>query len=264
MSLTKLPRLTTLEFADNGSAWTLEHTPFIPITLQNACSATDSVVQARVMEPALLLLGFAAARHTVLRSLHFVNPEHTSQHDTAGWMHTTGEMQGQWKTALKLVAGAICNALGENLQHVASNGAVNQTGAGPAAGQQQQHQEQQLEQLVGSMRVETAVGGALPVGTTAPDLGQHGAILLPADAGSRSAAGRSSSGLSDAARWRLLVLVQRLQGARQQQQEGGEDGVLGLLDTPNDVVAVPSLSQGEAAEVLQLLLPGLHSLYFSW
>jgi hypothetical protein len=71
--------------------------------------------------------------------------------------------------------------------------------------------------------------------------------------------------LSQAARQRLLVLVQRLQDARQQQQqEGGEDGVLGLLDLPDDVVAVPSVSEGEAAEVLQLLLPGLHSLYFSW
>jgi hypothetical protein len=89
---------------------------------------------------------------------------------------------------------------------------------------------------------------------------------VSADAGSSNAAGSSSSGLSDAARQRLLVLVQRLQDVRQQQQqpEGGEDDVLGLLDLPDDVVAVPSLSEGEAAEVLLLLLPGLRSLYFAW
>lgn len=252
LGLPSLTHLTALEFAGNAGSLFLASQSGDPDYQRH-------ILDLRTREPALLLLAFAAAGHTALKTVHFSNADHHhhAPHVASIRGHSGGLLSGHWAAALPAVVTpmllAVAAARQQAQQRPVRPGAaadVPAQGASPGA---LPHLSEQLESL-------QVVGG---------DVG-----------GTHSSSNSSSSGrrvggdsgwartLSPGQQQRLRALVDQVWDAQQQQQQAA-GAVDGAQWHPDNHAGSPQpstclLSEVEAVEALQLLLPGLASLHFPW
>lgn len=250
LGLPSLTHLTALEFAGNASSLFLASRSGDPDYQRH-------LLDLRTREPALLLLAFAAAGHTALKTVHFSNADHhhhQAPHVASIRGHSGGLLSGHWAAALPAVVTtmllAVATACQQAQQRPGRPGAADVPPQGASGALP--HLSEQLESL---QVVAGEAGGA--------------------HSSSSSSSGRRVGGgsgwarpLSPGQQQRLRALVDQVWDAQQQQQQvaGAVDGVQWHPDNHAGSPQPSSclLSEVEAVEALQLLLPGLASLHFPW
>lgn len=257
LSLPSLTHLTALEFAGNAGSLFLASRSNDPEYLRH-------LLELRTREPALLLLAFAAAGHTALKTVHFSNADHHhhAPHVALVRGHTGGLLSGRWNEALPAVATSMLLTVGAASQ--------------PA----------QQRQLGAAERQPDAAEGT-PAALPPLSAQLESLQVVGSDSGSGSQQGGGGGGggrgwvreLSPAQRRRLRALVDQVWDVQQnqpQQQNQQQDEVACAVagggaqshpENPAGSLQQPSaclLSEAEAVEALQLLLPGLASLHFPW
>lgn len=253
LGLPSLTHLTALEFAGNASSLFLSSRSGDPDYQRH-------LLDLRTREPALLLLAFAAAGHTALKTVHLSNADHHhhAPHVASIRGHSGGLLSGHWAAALPAVVTSMLLSV---------------------AAACQQAQQQQRPGRPGTADVPPQQGAS---GASLPPLSEQLEslqVVAGGAGGEDSSSGSSSSGrrvgggsgwartLSPGQQQRLRALVDQVWTAQQQQQVAG--AVDGVQRHPDNHAGSPQpssclLSEVEAVEVLQLLLPGLASLHFPW
>jgi hypothetical protein len=254
LSLPSLTHLTALEFAGNAGSLFLASRSNDPEYLRH-------LLELRTREPALLLLAFAAAGHTGLKTVHFSNADHHHHvpHVASVQGHIGGLLSGSWNEALPAVVTSMLLAVGAACQQATQRqqgAAERQPGAAEGASAALPPLSAQLQSL-------QVVGG-------------DSSSSSSSCSGSRQGQGGGSGWvreLSPAQRLRLRALVDQVWDAQQQQNQqqnevaGAVAGAQSHPENPAGSLQQPStclLSEAEAVEALQLLLPGLASLHFPW
>jgi hypothetical protein len=265
MHLPNLTCLTTLEFSKNASAWaplaphpsaTVQEPAVQETAAQQAAVQQAAVQQAAVqqqqgppmlphnVEAAMLLLAFAAAQQTVLTTLILHAPKgtiasvgsYTGRNTVRPVEQQVGALTGQWGAALVEVVTEMLLAIGS-------------CQVGPEGLQQQQEEEQEeVEQQ--QQQAQASEGSAPATRNISSSSSSRCCMVQPAAAEQLHA---------------LVLRVHAQQQQQQQQQQQDQQVVQRDEQAPVDGhVPGPCLSRVEAAEVLRLLLPGLHRLDLNW